>query len=243
MAHIPAAWRSGPGRAARGDVARAGLTSHSWLGPTPVRRRCAVYRSGYLSDEVASDIAGLLMILWLPAARVMPRSRCRSASMQFTARRADTALCPLVTSCGHGDVSDHAHHGVTTSSERATPTGTHNHSAAFDCNDCGACHLACAPAVPPVQRASCASTARTVRLGLPCSAGAVRSRAAQTPTSSRGRLTAVEVLDRRSSTGVPVFACRGICAAPLARQLRGFGRPTRAALELAHMRHEQRGPK
>ena len=53
---------------------------------------------------------------------------------------------------GQQAVSDHAHHHAALTTDGATPGTHHLGSVGLDCNDCGACHLACAPAVLPAQR-------------------------------------------------------------------------------------------
>jgi hypothetical protein len=91
----------------------------------------------------------LLLMFWLPiqgyAAIAMPF--CKHAT-QGTGVGHTSAFTQHVFK--HGDATNHAHHGVA-SAEHELPPGTHHHSGALDCNDCGACHLACSPALPPVE--------------------------------------------------------------------------------------------
>jgi hypothetical protein len=98
--------------------------------------------------KLRRTLLALLMILWLPvqgyAAIAMPF--CEHAMHAASAGHAS------MQGGGPGnDALEHAHHGAVWSSEHASPTGPDHHSTAVDCNDCGACHLACSPAAPPVQ--------------------------------------------------------------------------------------------
>jgi len=88
------------------------------------------------------------MVLWLPlqgfAAVAMPF--CKHAMHGMASIGAGNGHA------GQQTVAQHAHHrpGITT--DGATPGTHHQGSVGLDCNDCGACHLACAPAVLPAQR-------------------------------------------------------------------------------------------
>jgi hypothetical protein len=100
--------------------------------------------------KLRRTLLALLMILWLPvqgyAAIAMPF--CEHAMHGAPVGHISVAA---VQGVGDGNTRDHAHHSAVSSSEHASPAGNHHDSPAADCNDCGACHLACSPAVPPVR--------------------------------------------------------------------------------------------
>jgi hypothetical protein len=102
--------------------------------------------------KLRRTLLALLMILWLPvqgyAAIAMP-------FCQHAMHGAPVGHIPVAAAQGVGDgnTPDHAHHSAVSSSEHASPAGNHHDSPAADCNDCGVCHLACSPAVSPVQYA------------------------------------------------------------------------------------------
>jgi hypothetical protein len=84
------------------------------------------------------------MVLWLPlqgfAAVAMPF--CKHAM------HATQSISPAHVHPGQQAAAHHPHH------LGAAASGNIHHpgSAALDCSDCGACHLACAPAVLSAQR-------------------------------------------------------------------------------------------
>lgn len=95
------------------------------------------------------SLIAVLMVLWLPlqgfAAVAMPF--CKHA-MHGT-----QSIAPGHGHPGQQAVAEHAHHRAAATSEHGTPPSPHTHgSVGLDCNDCGACHLACAPAVLPAQK-------------------------------------------------------------------------------------------
>lgn len=95
------------------------------------------------------SLIAVLIVLWLPlqgfAAVTMPFCKHAMHGPQS-----------IVAGDGHlGEqaVADHAHHRAAVTADDAAPGTHHQGSIGLDCNDCGACHLACAPAVLPAQPA------------------------------------------------------------------------------------------
>jgi hypothetical protein len=100
------------------------------------------------------SLIAVLLILWLPlqgfAAVAMPFCKHAMHGTQTTLSHAHPA---------QQAVAGHAHHGTMVATENGpttengSPSSAHHQSSAgLDCSDCGACHLACAPAVLPAQR-------------------------------------------------------------------------------------------
>jgi len=100
--------------------------------------------------RVARALVSLLMMLWLPvqgvAAFAMPFCEHGFQPLASTGVTAQPSV--------HGS-AQHAHHGEQSSSSshqhHAADVGTHDRDGSpngLACNDCGACHLACSPAVP-----------------------------------------------------------------------------------------------
>jgi hypothetical protein len=97
--------------------------------------------------------ATLLLLLWLPvqgfAAVAMPF--CTHA---MTSPGAPNTAEPFATPAHHA--TDHAAHHAQT--DRHAPVTVHE---GLSCNDCGACHLACAPAVPASAQLALVVTSET----------------------------------------------------------------------------------
>ena len=122
-------------------------------------RACAQTPAQAYSESVKRVIA-FVLLLWLPLQGVA------ALTMPFC-RHAEQSSASTVTGRDAQTHAAHAHAGQAHDHRTPARPGDARGADTLACNDCGACHLACAPAVPSHAADAAAPLPGTPRLGPP----------------------------------------------------------------------------